>query len=73
MMAHALGMDVTAEGIETKEQLFCIKALKCKYVQGYFFSKPVDSATAGELIAQKLGNVHEQLFFVNSKALTNNS
>lgn len=67
MMAHALGMDVIAEGVETKEQLSRIKALKCKYVQGYFFSKPVNSATAGELIAQNLSNVHGQLALANLK------
>lgn len=67
MMAHALGMDVIAEGVETKEQLARIKALKCKYVQRYFFSKPVDSATASELIAHKLSNVHNQLVLANVK------
>lgn len=67
MMAHALNMDVIAEGVETKEQLAHIKALKCKYAQGYFFSQPVDSATVSELIAQNLDSVHDQLFFATLK------
>ena len=62
-IADALSMDVIAEGVETKEQVAQLKALKCKYAQGYFFSKPVDSATAGKLIAQKLSSVHKQLVF----------
>lgn len=47
-LAHALGMDVTAEGIETPQQLAQLKTLGCNDGQGYFFSKPVyaDAATA---------------------------
>jgi diguanylate cyclase (GGDEF)-like protein len=41
-----LGMDVVAEGIETGEQLDCLKALGCRLGQGYLFSKalPADEA-----------------------------
>ncbi|WP_257236310.1 EAL domain-containing protein [Nostoc sp. 'Peltigera malacea cyanobiont' DB3992] len=35
-LAHKLGMDVTAEGVETKEQLAFLNKLKCEYGQGYF-------------------------------------
>jgi EAL domain-containing protein (putative c-di-GMP-specific phosphodiesterase class I) len=51
-LAHSLQMDVIAEGIETEAQLSHLKALQCKYGQGYFFSRPVDAESAGELIAQ---------------------
>jgi len=54
MLAHALGMDVIAEGIETLDQLAQLSALSCKYGQGNFFSQPLDAATAGALIAEKL-------------------
>ncbi len=40
-MAHSLGMDVIAEGIETKEQLNLLLAQNCNHYQGYYFSKPV--------------------------------
>lgn len=40
-MAHSLGIDVIAEGIETKEQLRLLIAQKCNHYQGYYFSKPV--------------------------------
>ena len=49
-LAHNLGMSVTAEGVETAEQLTLLKALKCEYGQGYFFSKPIDSEAATALI-----------------------
>lgn len=54
MLADSLGMDVIAEGVETKEQLAQLKALKCKYGQGYLFSKPVDSTTAANLILSSI-------------------
>ena len=40
-MAHKLGLSVTAEGIETAEQLAYIKKLHCDYLQGFYFSRPV--------------------------------
>lgn len=51
-MARALGMDVIAEGVEENEQVLALKALGCSFAQGYFFSKPVSPADAGELIAR---------------------
>ncbi|MBD2534266.1 EAL domain-containing protein [Nostoc flagelliforme FACHB-838] len=52
-LAHSLGMEVTAEGVETAEQLAQLKVLKCEYVQGYFFSKPINSEMAKALIAKE--------------------
>lgn len=49
-LAHKLGIDVTAEGVETQEQLALLKELKCEYGQGYFFSQPLDAGAAGALI-----------------------
>jgi EAL domain-containing protein (putative c-di-GMP-specific phosphodiesterase class I) len=39
-LAHNLGLDVMAEGVETDEQLEFLQRLRCKYAQGYFFSRP---------------------------------
>lgn len=50
-LAHSLNIDVIAEGVETVEQLAQLKAMKCKYAQGYFFSKPLDSKSVETLIA----------------------
>jgi EAL domain-containing protein (putative c-di-GMP-specific phosphodiesterase class I) len=42
-LAHGLGIKVTAEGVETSEQLSQLQVLKCDYAQGYYFSKPLSS------------------------------
>ncbi len=49
-LAHKLGVDVLAEGIETQEQLTLLKKLKCEYGQGHFFSVPLNSSKAEALI-----------------------
>ncbi len=43
-------MDVIAEGVEKIEQLNQLKKFGCGYAQGYFFSPPVDSRNAEQLI-----------------------
>jgi diguanylate cyclase (GGDEF)-like protein/PAS domain S-box-containing protein len=60
-LAHSLGMAVTAEGVETAEQLAFLKALNCEFGQGYFFSKAVGSHEAGRLIAKECGSVEDWL------------
>lgn len=40
-MAHALGMGVVAEGVETMEQLAILRGLACNEVQGYLVARPV--------------------------------
>lgn len=49
-LAHSLGLDVVAEGIETEQQLTQLRNLGCEYGQGYLFSKPVDVAAATALL-----------------------
>jgi len=51
-LAHNLGMEVIAEGIETQTQLEKLQGFNCELGQGYLFSKPVDSRTATQFIAQ---------------------
>jgi len=51
MLAHALGMDVIAEGVETAEQLALLRSLGCEYGQGYFFARPLPCDQATALIA----------------------
>ncbi|WP_407569278.1 EAL domain-containing protein [Deinococcus altitudinis] len=45
-LAHELGLEVVAEGIETPEQLAAVLALGCDAVQGYFYSRPVAAPEA---------------------------
>jgi len=42
MMANNLGLEVVAEGIETKEELHYLHSRGCLVYQGYFFSKPLE-------------------------------
>jgi diguanylate cyclase (GGDEF)-like protein/PAS domain S-box-containing protein len=49
-LAHHLGMDVIAEGVETAQQLAELRALGCDYGQGYYFSRPLDSRKASALL-----------------------
>ncbi|MGF1937387.1 MAG: EAL domain-containing protein [Nostoc sp. ChiQUE02] len=53
-LAHNLNMSVTAEGIETVEQLAQLKALQCDYGQGYFFLPPMKRAEVEVLLAANL-------------------
>jgi EAL domain-containing protein (putative c-di-GMP-specific phosphodiesterase class I) len=50
-LAHNLGLDVIAEGVETANQLAQLTRLGCEYGQGHFFSPPVDADAATILIA----------------------
>jgi EAL domain-containing protein (putative c-di-GMP-specific phosphodiesterase class I) len=49
-LAQNLGMNVIAEGVETKEQLAALRRLGCENGQGYLFSKPVSAKAAENLI-----------------------
>jgi len=40
-LAHALKLNVVAEGVETEEQLRQLRRLRCDEMQGYLFGKPV--------------------------------
>lgn len=51
-LAHNLGMNVVAEGIETPEHLAKLRCLQCEYGQGYFFSQPLDATAATALLAE---------------------
>jgi predicted signal transduction protein with EAL and GGDEF domain len=53
-LAHILGMDVVAEGIETAEQADQLRSFGCKYAQGYFFSKPMNRSSVEALLGSGL-------------------
>ncbi|MDE5070051.1 MAG: EAL domain-containing protein, partial [Trichodesmium sp. St4_bin8_1] len=49
-LGHNLGLEIVAEGIETQAQMQQLKELQCNKGQGYFFSKPLASGHATELL-----------------------
>ena len=49
-LGHGLNMNVVAEGVETKEQLECLREIGCEEMQGYFFSKPLPDQEAIALL-----------------------
>lgn len=53
-MARALGLEVVAEGVETKEQLRMLRALGCDEVQGFLISHPVPASELPGLIGRAL-------------------
>lgn len=53
-LAQNLDLEVIAEGIETAQQLAMIRGLGCEYGQGYYFSKPLDSDKATQVLVDKI-------------------
>ncbi|GHA17503.1 bifunctional diguanylate cyclase/phosphodiesterase [Devosia pacifica] len=51
-LAHAMNMDVTAEGVETSEQARILTQLRCNTLQGYLFSHPIDEAEISAWFAE---------------------
>ncbi len=51
MLAHGLGMTVSAEGVETQQQRTVLTDLGCEFAQGFLFSHAVPAPEAAHLIA----------------------
>ncbi len=49
-LAHSLGLQIVAEGIETLEQKDRLQELGCQIGQGYLLSKPLNIDKANKLI-----------------------
>ena len=54
-LAHALGLDVLAEGVEIAEQRDFLAANGCHWYQGYFFSRPLPLAGFEEFLRGSRG------------------
>jgi EAL domain-containing protein (putative c-di-GMP-specific phosphodiesterase class I) len=53
-LAQHLGLDVVAEGVETVEQATLLKELRCKYAQGFLFSRPVNAEDVARMLEKTL-------------------
>jgi EAL domain-containing protein (putative c-di-GMP-specific phosphodiesterase class I) len=50
-LAEALGMETTAEGVESIDQLDILREQGCNQIQGYYFSRPVPEAQVNAMLA----------------------
>jgi len=55
LLAHKLGLNVVAEGVETEAQLTYLLSIGCEKVQGYFFSRPLPAEEAESYIRNNPG------------------
>ena len=51
-LADALGIETTAEGVETSDQLEILQAEGCGQIQGYFFSRPIPAQEVAALLTK---------------------
>ena len=49
-MGHLMHFDVISEGVEDEEQLNTLKMLKCDFIQGYIWGRPMDINAVDELL-----------------------
>ncbi len=49
-LAHVLGLDVVAEGVESSEHLKALQSLGCDRAQGYYLSKPMPAGEIDDLL-----------------------
>ena len=54
-LAHALGLSVVAEGVETEAQLSRLRNMGCEVAQGYYFAKPLEGKAAAAWLAAEPG------------------
>jgi len=55
-LAHALNLQVVAEGVEEEAELNVLREHGCEYVQGYYFSKPLSVGDFTNLIVNTVTN-----------------
>jgi diguanylate cyclase (GGDEF)-like protein len=56
-LAHALGMDTTAEGVETLDELDLVRMYGCSHVQGYIYERALDAVAATQRLQTGLAAI----------------
>ncbi len=56
-LAQALGMDTTAEGVETMDELDLVRMYGCSHIQGYIYERPLDAASGRQRLESGLAAV----------------
>ncbi|WP_371766906.1 putative bifunctional diguanylate cyclase/phosphodiesterase [Massilia sp.] len=59
-LARALGMDVVAEGVETEAELALLREMGSDLVQGYYYYRPLATASATRVLAGQFGTVRSE-------------
>lgn len=57
ILAHSLGLNIIAEGIETAQQLSQLQTVNCEFGQGFYFAPPLDY----QVVEAMLANVQSEL------------
>lgn len=52
-LAHGLGMQVLAEGVETKEQVEFLRTMECDEIQGFYYSRPLPYEVFDQRLEEK--------------------
>lgn len=72
-LAHTLKLEVTAEGIETEQQLIHLERAGCSTGQGFYFSNAVRGETAGSMVHQERRWPVRNASPENARSATNSS
>ena len=52
LMAHGMGLEVIAEGVETEDQLKQLQHMQCDFAQGFLFNKPISVESFSRMLQQ---------------------
>ncbi|MEL7406791.1 MAG: EAL domain-containing protein [Cyanobacteria bacterium J06558_2] len=57
-LAHNLGFNVVAEGVETQQQVEQLNEWNCEFAQGYYYAKPLSTETAWQFLCRNLATAN---------------
>lgn len=52
-LSHELGLTVVAEGVETSEHVSFLQQNGCDFIQGYYYSRPVEEHVFADMLDQQ--------------------